>query len=158
MRLPRRLKRTPLRRLLDKIRSIRLVRGLRFCAVAVIVVIGIPDLALGTPVLFRLDDPGNGLTDSDVLGLSDDGRTAVGRIVTAEGRRAFRWTIDGGIDLFDSQARRANDISADGSIIIGRTTDKQAFSWTESGGLQRLGFRGSAEGISDSSSVRLSPL
>jgi probable HAF family extracellular repeat protein len=84
---------------------------------------------------------------SEAYGVSADGAVVVGGARNAAGQwRAFRWTVDGGMqDLgtlpggYDSFA---NAVSADGSVVVGwaRNADWQwrAFRWTASGGMENL--------------------
>lgn len=100
------------------------------------------------------DLPG-GSSSSTATGISGDGSVIVGFSNGEEGDEAFRWTEAGGIqglgDLpggnpnlpggaFSSSATGA---SADGSVIVGsgRPEDfvREAFRWTEAGGLENLG-------------------
>ncbi|MEB3123257.1 MAG: PEP-CTERM sorting domain-containing protein [Snowella sp.] len=82
---------------------------------------------------------------------------------------AFRWTESGGmVGLGDLRGDRfysvANDVSGDGSVIVGTSINVngygyEAFRWTESGGMVGLGdlpggdFSSSAEGVSADGSV-----
>lgn len=81
-------------------------------------------------------------------GISDDGSTVVGMAQYNSDRSAFRWTEQTGMqylgDLNDSLIPRslANDVSADGSVIVGRARrangEFSAFIWTESEGMRDL--------------------
>jgi probable HAF family extracellular repeat protein len=80
-------------------------------------------------------------------GVSADGSVVVGWLHNAAGLlRAFRWTVDGGMqDLgtLGSYYSWAYGVSADGSVVVGEAenADRQwrAFRWTVDGGMQDLG-------------------
>ena len=66
--------------------------------------------------------PGNTREDllSQAAAISDDGTTVVGR----SGDEGFRWTLEAGMEWlghFDGGAVLGQDVSADGSVIIGET-------------------------------------
>lgn len=77
-------------------------------------------------------------------GVSDDGSVVVGsgRSAAVGGNEAFRWTDGGGmvgLGGFDELARR---VSADGSVVVGRSETglgDEAFRWTAAGGKTFLG-------------------
>ena len=78
---------------------------------------------------------------SEARGVSADGRVVVGWSYNAAGEyRAFRWTVDGGMqDLgtLGGSESWANGVSADGSVVVGwaenAAGDWRAFRWTASG-------------------------
>lgn len=89
------------------------------------------------------------------LGISGDGRVAVGRVNMRQGdqllARAYRWTGPGTFESLGDTGRFTNsyavDASRNGNAIVGnitndRGTDIRPFRWTETGGLQSLGFAG----------------
>lgn len=78
--------------------------------------------------------------------VSSDGRFVVGSVSGAQGQRAFRWSIDGGLEnlgaLVGASASSARAVSADGSVVVGVSTTPlgdRAFRWTEVTGMQDLG-------------------
>jgi probable HAF family extracellular repeat protein len=88
---------------------------------------------------------------SNASGVSADGRVVVGSSDSAEnfdgGKQAFRWTPDGGMvglgflpgGRFASSF--AADVSADGSVIVGKSTSStgtQGFRWTQNEGMTPL--------------------
>jgi probable HAF family extracellular repeat protein len=83
-------------------------------------------------------------------GVSADGSVVVGIAYNADGQyRAFRWTVDGGMqDLGTLGGRysRAYGVSADGSVVVGVAQNAagwpRAFRWTVDGGMQDLGTLG----------------
>jgi len=90
---------------------------------------------------------------SDATSISGNGAVAAGFSSSAEGLQAFRWTLDGGMqglgdlgndDFYNSYAI---DLNFDGSVVVGVGQlynegyyIRQAFRWTESGGMQGLGY------------------
>ena len=108
--------------------------------------------------------PGKSSAGSFPARMSADGSMIVGRAVD----EAFRWMLTGGMSgLGDFPGgdynRAANDVSADGSVIVGFGTSdigREAFRWTEGAGIVGIGdlpgglFKSTAIGISaDSSTV-----
>jgi probable HAF family extracellular repeat protein len=92
--------------------------------------------------------PKNGFFFSYGVGVSGDGRTAIGDGRSASGNEAFRWTSSEGLvglgDLpggpFESYAA---DISQDGSVIVGSSkssTFNEPFRWTAGQGMVGLGY------------------
>ena len=83
--------------------------------------------------------------ESAALGVSRGGNYIVGTYTTANSNTySFRWTKRTGMQSllgtdFNSQA---TEISNDGSVVAGTTlgVDQQAYRWTESGGVERLGY------------------
>ncbi len=75
--------------------------------------------------------------------------------------QAFRWTESGGMvglgDLPGGDSYSdASDVSADGSVIVGRSNSVnggEAFRWTESGGMVGLGDLPGGDSYSDASGV-----
>jgi probable HAF family extracellular repeat protein len=79
--------------------------------------------------------------------VSADGKVVVGASGSASGAHAFRWTSGGGmVSLGDlpggAFSPDARGVSADGSVIVGLTTDSfsspGAFYWTADGGMREL--------------------
>lgn len=73
--------------------------------------------------------------------LSDDGSVVVGHGAVSGGRRAFRWTLSnaatgqGSMAVINSGNSEAHGVSADGSVVVGRSFDSnQAFRWTAGSG------------------------
>ena len=70
----------------------------------------------------------------------------VGHSTLASGYEAFRWTETGGMEglgflIEGSLYSRANDVSADGSVVVGFSrygSTTEAFRWTESGGMESV--------------------
>jgi probable HAF family extracellular repeat protein len=102
--------------------------------------------ATGTAVLGDL--PG-GDANGSAYGISLDGAVLVGRVGSAGGIEAFRWTADGGMlglgDLAGEGpfASAALDVSADGAVIVGHSSATwpilRAFRWTAATGILDLG-------------------
>jgi probable HAF family extracellular repeat protein len=98
-----------------------------------------------TPALIWLGTLGGSW--SEAFGVSADGRVVVGRAYNAAGQyRAFRWTVDGGMqDLgtLGGSRSEAYGVSADGSVVVGMAYNAarqyRAFRWTVDGGMQDLG-------------------
>jgi probable HAF family extracellular repeat protein len=81
-------------------------------------------------------------------GVSADGSVVVGWSYSNAARRdrAFRWTVDGGMqDLgtLGGGASAAHGVSADGAVVVGWSYNAagqlRAFRWTENDGMQNLG-------------------
>src|SRR5690606_37198382 len=78
-----------------------------------------------------LGDFDGGVFSSAAYGVSADGSVVVGRANDEDGQEAFRWTEatglesiaailkDAGVDLTGWDLRQANDVSADGTVIVG---------------------------------------
>jgi uncharacterized membrane protein len=90
----------------------------------------------------------NGTTNNWAFAISWDGKTAVGSMLTTNGRRAFRWTKTEGIRELgglpsDIVKTEATAVSADGSTIVGRMNASRSpvegFVWTSQTGLRPLG-------------------
>jgi probable HAF family extracellular repeat protein len=105
-----------------------------------------------------------GGSSSEAWGVSADGAVVVGWSYNAAGyNRAFRWTVDGGMqDLgtLGGSSSEAWGVSADGAVVVGwsyNATQYHAFRWTASGGMQDLGSLGGggswAYGVSADGSV-----
>jgi probable HAF family extracellular repeat protein len=94
------------------------------------------------------DLPGGG-SISYALGISADGSTIVGYAHSYLQWEAFRWTAEGGmigLGILPGQFRSvALDVSGDGSVIVGRSTDR-AFRWTTEDGIMAL--ESSSSGVS----------
>jgi probable HAF family extracellular repeat protein len=89
--------------------------------------------------------------ESVAYGVSADGAVVVGWAYNAAGqRRAFRWTVDGGMQdlgtLPGGRESEAYGVSADGSVVVGwaynAAGQRRAFRWTVDGGMQDLGTLG----------------
>jgi probable HAF family extracellular repeat protein len=108
----------------------------------------------GYEYLGRLGPDSSPLQGSGALGVSADGSVVVGasQLPPAPFRPAdpvaFRWTPASGMQslgvLPTGYSSRANDVSADGSVIVGTSNINQgngseAFRWTAQGGMQGLG-------------------
>ncbi|MFO0840469.1 MAG: protein kinase [Phycisphaerae bacterium] len=107
------------------------------------------------PCFQGLGDLPGGATESFTRRISADGSTVVGIGAAANGRNAMRWRADIGMQSLGnlpggpSVADRAQDVSPDGSVIVGSARSAaatcgaielcEAFRWTESGGMQPLG-------------------
>ncbi|MCS7310034.1 MAG: hypothetical protein NZ741_07410 [Armatimonadetes bacterium] len=96
--------------------------------------------------------------------VSSDGSVVVGSATHTIGESyAFRWTRDGGMQGLGTLGgtwSQAQDVSADGSVVVGiatTATAHRAFRWTQDGGMENLGaLRGSgtyARGVSANGSV-----
>jgi probable HAF family extracellular repeat protein len=97
-----------------------------------------------------LGDLPGGIFESRTYGVSADGRVVVGgssgNSIPGLGgdpyfatERAFVWTQDAGMTEIAGPAR-ATDVSADGSVVVGYLRNRdEAFSWTASEGVTRLG-------------------
>lgn len=100
--------------------------------------------------------------DSTAYDVSSDGSVIVGEKQTTPGREAFRWSESTGMiglgDVSGIPQSAAFAVSADGSVIGGRTVTSQAFRWTQSTGMVGLphianGFQAEASGISGDGST-----
>ena len=76
---------------------------------------------------------------SAATAVSHDGSTIVGHSGSGTTRRAFRWTAAGGpVDIAGAATSSfAGDVSADGSVVVGRA-DGQAFIWHADTGMLPL--------------------
>jgi probable HAF family extracellular repeat protein len=88
----------------------------------------------------------SGKTMSRVLSESDDGSVVVGgsSLANYASEQAFRWTQSGGLQGLgflpgDSNNSWSDDISPDGSVIVGTSGAVHAFRWTQSTGMVGLG-------------------
>ncbi|OHB48846.1 MAG: hypothetical protein A2Y10_06230 [Planctomycetes bacterium GWF2_41_51] len=70
--------------------------------------------------------------------VSYDGSVIVGYGVTSSHWTSFRWTSSEGMTGY-SFGYMANDVSADGTVMVGDSTSGEAFRWTEDEGIQMLG-------------------
>jgi probable HAF family extracellular repeat protein len=92
---------------------------------------------------------------SRATGVSADGSVVVGGSYGASNFEAFRWTESGGMEalgvLAGSDSTEATAVSANASVVVGRAFNQdevleqtafsvQAFRWTQSGGMEGLGF------------------
>jgi len=97
----------------------------------------------------------NGGTKSDAWGVSSDGNVVVGWSSSENGMRAFRWTVNGGMQslgvIANGQSSKALSASSDGSVVVGYgsirgpngiNSEFKAFRWTADGGMQDLGVVG----------------
>jgi probable HAF family extracellular repeat protein len=106
-------------------------------------------------------------TGSGARAVSADGSTIVG-VSYAQNeygviyrKTPFRWTTDTGMDslgpLPGGTRAQANDVSGDGSVIVGRTMvsdrTEEAFRWTEATGMQPLGDLPGGSHFSDALAV-----
>jgi uncharacterized membrane protein len=93
-------------------------------------------------------------------GTSSDGAVVIG--VSGVGR-AFRWTAAEGMTPIPGPpgefviSSRANDVSADGAVIVGSIetsiAQQQSFRWTVADGMVRLGGSGGANAVSPDGAV-----
>lgn len=104
---------------------------------------------------------------SVAAGVSWDGSVIVGHSVSDDGRVAVRWMPDGSImqlgdlpnarPLRDRTDSQAEDVSADGAVVVGRGTSSdggdRAFVWTESTGMIELPGTISANAVSADGTV-----
>jgi probable HAF family extracellular repeat protein len=116
--------------------------------------------------------PGRSFGSSAAKGVSGDGKVVVGYSPSANSgttnTEAFRWTSGGGMvgmgDLPGGDfISEANAASADGSVIVGRSSsangNSEAFRWTSGGGMVGLGnfpgdyFQSNATGVSANGNV-----
>lgn len=89
-----------------------------------------------------------GDTNSLAFAISADGQTVVG----ASGTDAFRWSLGHGLTALGGTARHANDVSGDGSVIVGLQSPQEAFRWT-SAETSGLGLSTDATGVSADGAV-----
>jgi probable HAF family extracellular repeat protein len=80
---------------------------------------------------------------SEAHDVSGNGSVIVGFSSSAAGQSAFRYTAATGMtDLGrlsgDTSNYRANAISTDGTVIVGASQERGAFTWTQAAGLQAL--------------------
>ena len=102
-----------------------------------------------------------GIFSSRALGVSADGSIVVGWGTGVWGREAFRRPRDSGIIGLGQAARSANDVSADGSVIVGSMgiLRPEAFRWTIEDSVVGLGrlaggcFDSSAYGVSANGTI-----
>ncbi len=120
----------------------------------------------GTGMVGLGDFPG-GKFASSANGISADGSIIVGCGLSANGTEAFRWTIRGGLVplgfLPGGTSSTAKAVSADGRVIVGEGSSafgaREAFVWTENGGMAGLGsfnpdhFFSTAEAVSQDGSA-----
>ncbi|SFC08853.1 autotransporter domain-containing protein [Pragia fontium] len=117
---------------------------------------------------------GAGFSNIGLTGLSADGAVVVGAGTNTHGRReAFRWTAEQGLHSLGFLAAPTADsyssvttVSKDGLVIIGDSSnantnannyEREAFRWTESGGMQGLGILGASQhGFSNSNALGVS--
>ncbi len=88
----------------------------------------------------------SGKTMSRSLSVSGDGSVVVGgsSLANFTSEQAFRWTQSGGLQGLgflpgDSNDSWSDDISPDGSVIVGTSGDVHAFRWTQSTGMVNIG-------------------
>jgi len=79
---------------------------------------------------------------SKAFDVADQGRVVVGESQTAQGRQAFRWTQQTGMEplgtIAEHETSVAYGVSASGQVIVG-TQGRVAFRWTKEEGLVLLG-------------------
>jgi probable HAF family extracellular repeat protein len=88
-----------------------------------------------------------GLMYSEARGVSGDGSVVVGSGDSGQTKRAFRWTLDGGmVQLADlpggSLESEARGVSGDGSVVVGGSgsaSGREATRWTQDGQAAGLG-------------------
>lgn len=83
--------------------------------------------------------PGIGTAGIRAYGVSANGSTVVGYADTTTGYQAFRWTQAGGMAGLGGSALSAEGVSADGTVVAGRSPNSQSFRWTQAGGVAGLG-------------------
>lgn len=89
---------------------------------------------------------------SQAAAVSADGKVVVGH---SQGW-AFRWTEQSGMQLLGNSPGTANDVSADGSVVVGfitPDTGEEAFLWNDTQGLVSIGDSSQAYGVSADGSV-----
>ncbi|MCL6475778.1 MAG: hypothetical protein K6U75_12085 [Firmicutes bacterium] len=94
-----------------------------------------------------------GGSESEAYAVSDNG-IVVGQASTGYGGyNAFRW-VDGVMQNLNVAGNgSAHGCSPDGSVVVGRSTDRGAFRWTAPGGVQYLGGLGASDVCADGSVV-----
>ncbi len=108
--------------------------------------------AFAQPVFEGLGDLPGGIRGSLATGVSADGSVVVGIAnftfqPNIAGNEAFRWTrgtgmVSVGVLPSRSSGSQANAVSADGSVIVGRSfsaSEFEAFRWTQNAGMTGLG-------------------
>jgi probable HAF family extracellular repeat protein len=138
--------------------------------IAGLVCLSVTTGASGAPKFQGLGNP-PGEWDSYPSAVSADGSVVVGwsggiyEYPDTTGRRAFRWTRAGGLEVLSPLAGHASSfatgVSADGSVVVGTSgpvANERAFRWTRAGGTQDLGTlagheRSRAAGVSGDGSV-----
>ncbi|MCG8589945.1 MAG: hypothetical protein MJE66_11710 [Proteobacteria bacterium] len=127
-------------------------RACMFSAALVVAVLaGTPALAQNNPQFTGVGNlggvDGQGRGESNLLGVSADGTTAVGDSLSPAGTEAILWTESGGLfnigDLpGDGVSGTAVAVSSDGSVVAGTGVnndgERQGFRWTSGGGFQTL--------------------
>lgn len=111
--------------------------------------------ATGTATaLSDLPSPGVTPTDLEARAVSADGRVVVGvsRILSSTGTltgfRNFRWTAQTGVQFLPTNPTGSNvlrattAVNADGSVVVGRGSDGDAWRWTAATGVHTLGTLG----------------
>ena len=127
---------------MNRIRSTNTAQCRALTLVATMLIVT-PGFAGTVPSFQGLGDlPGGGFF-SQAFGMSADGLVVVGQSsvgFTASDRETFRWTNGEGMvglgDLNGFFDGNAYDVSADGSVVIGRINDasgSEAFRWTSGG-------------------------
>ena len=95
---------------------------------------------------FLPNDPGT-IPFSQATAISDDGSVVVGTASSSDGQRAFRWTQETGMVALDNMDRvvsiTVEDVSADGSVIVGTVADgflgsERPFIWDQEHGMRDL--------------------
>jgi autotransporter-associated beta strand protein/probable HAF family extracellular repeat protein len=96
--------------------------------------------------LVALGNLPGGPNDNFATAASADGSVIVGGAAAAGccGAQAFRWTATTGMiglnNLPGATGAVANSVSADGSVVVGYSSNNQAFRWTATTGSVGLGF------------------
>lgn len=99
--------------------------------------------------MVSLGDLPNGTVGSQARGVSANGAVIAGYgIPQSNDPEAVRWTTGGGVVSLGHLPGVANGVSADGSVVVGRSllptprSRGEAFRWTSHGGMVGLGYGG----------------
>lgn len=97
--------------------------------------------------MLPMGDLPTGDFNSTAYSVSTDGQVAVGRSITSNGYRAFRWSPGGtmqdlgNVSGANFQGSEAFSVSDDGKVVVGRVTDNtlnRSFRWTPDLGMHYL--------------------